>query len=152
MTLTTPRFRTRWGFLPAFLLLTALCVFAQEKDGEKGSAEKAGSKLLGTASTFAGMVEIPAGEFEMGVDEKFFVKTFNMKSKKRCHPRLKGKEKDNWWPILLTETPEHDAETEAYAIDRYEVTNAQYKVFLDETSQESVFTTKKKHTLTAVAT
>ncbi|MHC4469995.1 MAG: formylglycine-generating enzyme family protein [Planctomycetota bacterium] len=98
-----------------------------------------------------GMVHVPAGKFRMGADEAFFVKTFNMRSKKKCHPRLKGKQKDQWWPILLTETPEHDAETEAYAIDRFEVTNAQYEVFLRETSRESVITARDD-TLTTVAT
>ncbi|MHC4860631.1 MAG: hypothetical protein ACYTDY_11120, partial [Planctomycetota bacterium] len=40
-----------------------------------------------------GMVHVPAGKFRMGADEAFFVKTFNMRSKKKCHPRLKGKQK-----------------------------------------------------------
>lgn len=54
------------------------------------------------------MVLIPAGEFTMGTDNR-----------------------------LADEGPEHSVELPAYYIDKYEVTNLQYKAFIDATNRKS---------------
>ena len=70
----------------------------------------------------------------MGVSERWLRKQF-LEDRRRIPPLLNGHQKDLWWGILLRETPEHTVETEAYAIDRFEVTNAQYLAFLDDACQ-----------------
>jgi RNA polymerase sigma factor (sigma-70 family) len=102
------------------------------------------------AGAIAGMVDIPAGPFRMGIDESWFKKTY-LRERKLVPPQLKPPNKDTWWPILLTETPAHEVVTEAYAIDRYEVTNAQYLAFLNDRCQRAVFTTMKMNCLYDVA-
>ena len=65
------------------------------------------------------MVLIPAGDFIMGSsDEQVerYVKQFNWDY--------------NWYE---DERPEHTVYLDAYYINKYEVTNAQYKKFIDET-------------------
>lgn len=108
------------------------------------------ANLEGTDSAFAGMVDVPAGKFEMGIDEKWFKDTF-LKNRRLVPPQLNGPQKDDWWKIFLLETPAHSVTTEAYAIDRYEVTNLQYLKFLDEACQVVVFVDSTKKTIEQVA-
>ncbi len=140
------RRRTGLLVLPGLALLTVACLFLGAGDGV--AQEK--PTLQGSESEFAGMVEIPAGDFEMGVDERWF-KTAYLRERRLIPPQLRPPQKEQWWGILLRETPEHEVETEAYAIDRYEVTNAQYLAFLDDSCQQVVFTDRKMNNIYLVA-
>ncbi|MEN8151574.1 MAG: SUMF1/EgtB/PvdO family nonheme iron enzyme, partial [Planctomycetota bacterium] len=103
---------------------------------------------------FAGMKPIPAGEFKMGLDVKDLVKLYGDPKKKpsrKHHKLLMEEHKMDWWEMLLLETPEHEVETVAYALDVFTVTNAQYRRFLDESQKASFFTRKKVNTLSLVA-
>ncbi len=70
-------------------------------------ADKGGRPNKPTEKKSAGMIYIPAGEFVMGNDKR--------------HP---------------DEGPSHKVYIEAYYIDKYEVTNARYKEFVDATGHE----------------
>ncbi len=59
-----------------------------------------------STADFAGMVLVPAGPYDMGADY--------------------------WWPYGL---PIHTVNVPAFYIDKYEVTNAQYKLFCDATAR-----------------
>ncbi len=63
------------------------------------------------------MVLIPAGEFLMGT---------NLKDEGNTHQQI-GTVK----PLYLDQQPEHKVHLPAYYIDQYEVTNSEYKRFLD---------------------
>jgi formylglycine-generating enzyme required for sulfatase activity len=67
----------------------------------------------------AAMVLIPRGTFTMGIDGEELLQIF----------ALDGAEN----AIFATEVPAIDVYTDAYYIDKYPVTNAQYGRFLDET-------------------
>ncbi|MBW2058817.1 MAG: SUMF1/EgtB/PvdO family nonheme iron enzyme [Deltaproteobacteria bacterium] len=65
------------------------------------------------------MILIPEGPFTMGIDRDELMQIF----------ALDGKEN----PVFATEVPARQVHTEAYYIDKYPVTNAQYERFLLET-------------------
>ena len=65
------------------------------------------------------MVLIPAGEFLMGT---------SLKDEGNTHQQI-GTVK----PLYLDQQPEHKVHLDAYYIDQYEVTNREYKVFIDAT-------------------
>ena len=76
--------------------------------GSKGETQRCEAQLLPSVIDYGGaMVAIPAGEFEMGDDNH---------------------EAD--------ERPAHRVNLPAYYIDKYEVTNADYKKFCDETRRD----------------
>jgi formylglycine-generating enzyme required for sulfatase activity len=65
------------------------------------------------------MILIPEGSFTMGIDKEELMQVF----------ALDGKEN----PVFATEVPAREVQLDAYYIDKYPVTNAQYKKFLNET-------------------
>lgn len=65
------------------------------------------------------MIYIPAGEFVMGTTEE---EAQRLAEQYDVHPTL-----------FLTETPQRTVHVEAFLIDRFPVTNAQYKKFIDAT-------------------
>jgi len=104
-----------------------------------------------TPAVHPGMVEVPAGLFTMGTSEEWLEKQF-LADRRKTPPLLVKGRNSLWWGILLRETPAHMVETEAYAIDRYEVTNAQYLAFLDDACQKVVFTNREMNNIYLVAT
>jgi len=80
-------------------------------------------KEIVTAKDGAVMVLIPTGEFIMGSAE------------------TEAKDAERRWGLaegtLKSETPQHIVFVDAFYIDKYEVTNAQYKKFVDETGHPS---------------
>jgi formylglycine-generating enzyme required for sulfatase activity len=65
------------------------------------------------------MVLIPAGEFLMGTD---------LQDKENTHQQI-GSVK----PLYLDQQPQHKVQLDAYYIDQYEVTNREYKNFIEAT-------------------
>ncbi len=141
---------TRSSFLSrARLALAALLLAGATLAGAAAATDEA-PKLLGVDSPFAGMVEIPGGKCRIGVDWKYFRKMF-WRGNKPVPPQLLG---DRGRPIiemLMSETPEHTVVLPPYAMERYEETNAQYRVFLDQCCRTSRFTSLKRDTLYAIA-
>lgn len=70
------------------------------------------------------MVLIPTGEFIMGT---------NMTDSEETHKKI-----GNVKPLYLDQQPERTVYLDAYYIDRYEVTNREYKRFLEATQYEDV--------------
>jgi len=115
-------------FTVYFLLLTTCFVnlFLGCGDNAKKSPvqfpqkyPKGARREIVTEKDGATMVLIPAGEFIMGSTE------------------TEAKDAEKRWGLaegtLKSETPQHIVFVDAFYIDKYEVTNAQYKKFVDET-------------------
>ena len=75
--------------------------------------------LAADAPTGRDMVYIPAGEFEMGTSQD---EAHRLAEEYGVHPTL-----------FLTETPRRTVHLEAFLLDRFPVTNAQYKEFVTAT-------------------
>jgi iron(II)-dependent oxidoreductase len=71
-----------------------------------------------------GMVYIPEGEFIMG-------------SKGRLEQGYNGGDGRVGLEVGVDEIPSHTVRVKGFYIDRYEVTNAQYKIFMDATGREA---------------
>ncbi|MBW1695975.1 MAG: SUMF1/EgtB/PvdO family nonheme iron enzyme [Deltaproteobacteria bacterium] len=67
----------------------------------------------------AEMVLIPESDFTMGISEEQLAQIFLVEQK--------------WNPVFATETPARKIYLESYYIDRYPVTNYQYRKFIEET-------------------
>jgi iron(II)-dependent oxidoreductase len=85
--------------------------------------------ILGTGLTFAPepaaageMVQVPAGEFTMGISKE---------QMKYVVDRIGGQEK-----YLEPSTPQHQRNVAAFSIDKYEVTNEEYKKFVEATGHQ----------------
>jgi formylglycine-generating enzyme required for sulfatase activity len=142
-----PRRRAIYALAPVLALVLII--------GATASAENGNDEILFAQvapPNFPGMAPIPEGPFKMGIDQKDLEALVGKidKPNKKSHILLKGQDKDFWRWFLLTETPEHKVETEAYSIDIHTVTNAQYRVFLEQTAKGTFFTTTKIRTIAAV--
>jgi len=78
----------------------------------------------------AKMVLIPAGDFEMGTNESEISGLVQWAKKWYSAPQASRFE---------NETPRHTVYTDAFYMDVYEVTNAQYKSFMDATGHKSPY-------------
>lgn len=88
---------------------SALPSHADMKTGVMAGTDKikiAAANKSAARKSYKGMVIVPAGEFTMG--------------------------SDGWWP---KSQPAHKRSLKAYYIDKYEVTNARYKTFIDATGR-----------------
>jgi formylglycine-generating enzyme required for sulfatase activity len=93
------------------LFLTAVIIGANAVAGLDGCSKK--------QETPQGMVFIPAGEFIMGTD--------------KVDTEGAGAEFGTVKPFYLDEHPRHKVHLGAYSMDLYEVTNIQYKEFVEAT-------------------
>lgn len=102
-----------WFLFPALFFIT--CDFSSEtKVTPRGLASTMTSEIDQKK-----MVLIPGGQFIMGTDKK---------DKENTHRQI-GTVK----PLYLDQRPQHIVHLEDFYIDRYEVTNLEYKRFLDDT-------------------
>ena len=84
-----------------------------------------------------GMAVVEGGEFEMGMPERTLKKNW--------------KGKDSTLELLATESPAHKVEIGEFFMDKYEVTNAQYKAFLDDKHKTVVKVGGNLNTLARIA-
>ncbi len=96
-------------------------------------AERARKTLRCIKNAPEGMVFVPEGAFPMGASQKEIVQFLE----RVYPPRILQSERELELVLILvgyvSEIPRHVATTGAFYIDRTEVTNAQYKRFVDET-------------------
>lgn len=78
------------------------------------------------AISLSDMIKIPAGPFLMGSSDKEVEKI----SRDLSHGELKA---DAKW--FTAEMPQHEAQVEEFYLDKYEITNAQYKEFVEATER-----------------
>ena len=123
----------------AMILLSILVVIFCEcgKDKEKGQA-KATPGEVDKARTITGkdgapMVLIPAGEFQMGTDVAEIPELVQWAKKYMSGTNA------SWFE---RETPRHSVYLDAFYMDVYEVTNAQYKRFMDATGHSAPYYSK----------
>lgn len=109
-------------------IVAALCsaIILSGCDADRSGGERRSKPLLPGPNglmppTLANMVLIPAGKFVMGSD-----KTDKM-----------GMQKDYGFidPLYLDEHPQHIVELPDFLIERYEVTNAEFKAFVQQTKR-----------------
>ncbi|MFQ5455390.1 MAG: formylglycine-generating enzyme family protein [Nitrospirota bacterium] len=100
--------RILFGLMPVLIIIISV---ACTKKGEMAISKK--------ADIPDGMVLVPAGKFIMGSN--------------KTDKEGKSLEYGTVKPLFMDEHPEHEVHLDAYYIDKYEVTNAQYKRFIDET-------------------
>ncbi len=82
-----------------------------------------------TPETIANMVEVPAGEFTMGADADVGFEA--------CKKYYIGREDECERSWYEDEEPEHTVYVDAYYMDKYEVTNAEYAEFLNEKGNQT---------------
>jgi len=109
--------------VPVLIILGAVHpVLAQETINEPTSAR---------ADIPEGMVLIPAGTFEMGIDEEDLKQLVEMGRKVPHMSELHAK----WW--FGDEIPKHAIELDSFYMDKCEVTNKQFEQFVEETGYEA---------------
>jgi len=87
-----------------------------------------------TGKDGAPMVLIPAGEFQMGTDPSEIPELVQWANKWYSQPQT------NWFE---DETPRHTIYVDAFYMDVYEVTNAQYKKFMYATGYKKLVTPRR---------
>lgn len=121
----------RVAFLIAVLVVVTMSVGCGPKSGNEpvpsAAQDRAGSAPTPSPAintpNVAGMALVPGGPFIMGS---------NLRDDS-------GKQQEYGLvnPLYLDENPEHSATLEGFYIDIYEVTNAQYKLFVEKTRRET---------------
>ena len=71
------------------------------------------------------MVLVPEGRFTMGITEEQLLQIFLLDEKQN--------------PVFATEIPSRSVQLEAYYIDRYPVTNYQYRLFVEDTGHREPY-------------
>jgi sulfatase modifying factor 1 len=89
---------------------------------------KSNPKIIHPPSETAPMIQIPAGEFEMGIDRSKIPELTNW---------TKGYDQSAQASWFEDEIPYHKVYLGAYYIDVYEVTNEMYKKFMDATGYKA---------------
>jgi len=111
-------------------LLLILSVPSQEEDTKVTQTKEIPKSIIGKDG--AEVVLIPAGEFQMGTDPTEIPELLQWM--KKLYPDLDVSA--DWFK---DETPRHTVYLDAFYIDKYEVTNALYKKFMDATGHEAPY-------------
>lgn len=114
--------------LSIFLLVLILAACSQsdtqQASGNTATKAKSPTKPL-RSPKYKDMLYVPAGQFVMGSN------SVDNSGKKEEYGLVN--------PLYLDEHPQHISQVDAYYIDKYEVTNAQYKRFVTQTKRKEPF-------------
>jgi iron(II)-dependent oxidoreductase len=121
------------NYLPLIFVLALIAIFfwnwaADQKMQIAAQKTDLPKQIIGKDG--AGMVLIPAGEFEMGTDSSEVSELTQWAKTKAWYSETR--------PIWVEdEVPRHTVYLDAFYMDRYEVTNALYKKFMDATGHKA---------------
>ncbi|NOY63239.1 MAG: formylglycine-generating enzyme family protein [Gammaproteobacteria bacterium] len=107
----------RWAVVLVIALLSIACSRQEQAPQPAGA--------VSSAAIIDGMIRIPAGEFVMGSNKR------DEGARKQRFGLVK--------PLYLDEHPQHTRLLDAFWIDRYEVTNVDYKRFVSQTASKEPF-------------
>ncbi|MBM3242463.1 PEGA domain-containing protein [Candidatus Poribacteria bacterium] len=116
--------RGRIPFLGCVLVLCGVAIFAQNHEAPMKPDNPLPQTKIGEDG--AEMVLIPAGEFLMGTPESAIEQLVAEFAQYNTRPKIQR----DWF---VDEAPQHRVYLDAYYIDKYEVTNTQYKKFIAAT-------------------
>ena len=116
--------RGRIPLLSCILVLCSVAIFAQNQAAPMKPDNLLPQTKVGEDG--AEMVLIPAGEFLMGMQEEAIEQLMAKFAQYNMRPKIQR----HWF---VDETPQHRVYLDAYYIDKHEVTNAQYKKFIEAT-------------------
>ena len=103
-------------------LQTQTALVPQTRNASLRNDKSSVSETAGSATAPYGMIFIPAGEVVIGTEYD------------KVERLGQGQQTD--MTVIAAETPRHSAEVGAYFLDQTEVTNLQWKVFLEATGRE----------------
>ncbi len=116
--------------LLVFLFVTTFS-YSQEDEAKQEIDTKTFPEAPKAQETPKGMVLIPGGTFEMGIAEEDLEVLVDM-GKKVPHMSMTHAK---WW--FGDEVPKHVVEVEPFYLDTYEVTNRQFKQFIEEAKYDA---------------
>jgi len=89
------------------------------------------TRLESDESLVPHMIDVKGGKFIMGTEETAIAEY--VEEIKKVDPPI-GQEwvTDYWIKTLLSESPQHDNEVESFRVSKFQITNSQYKLFIDD--------------------
>ena len=113
----------------SIFLMVGISIAQKDSQQTPSKSKEMPKEIIGKDG--AKMVLIPAGEFLMGTDPSEIPEL--VKLAKQWYPDAKASWIESWF---RDETPRHTVYVDAFYMDAYEVTNAQYKKFVQATGHK----------------